>query len=96
VPVVKRNQLVYIIACCLYAKYKEFRNRKHFYSRIKELNAAGFVEALEERMPFPVKANQVDDGSGCDQENGNRRQLPAGKTYLKAYEEHLAARDFRL
>ena len=96
VPVVRRNKLAYRVACYLYAKYKECRNRKHFYSRIKELNAAGFLEALEERMPFPVKAIQVDDGSGCYQENGNRRQLPDRKIYLKAYEEHLAARDFRL
>ena len=44
---------------------------------------------------FPVKAIQVDSGSGCDQESGNRRQLPDEKTYLKAYEGHLAARDFR-
>jgi hypothetical protein len=80
----------------LYAKYKEFRNRKHFYSRIKELNAAGFLKALEGRMSFPVKAIQVDDGSGCYQGSGNMRQLPDGKTYLKAYEGHLAARDFRL
>lgn len=96
VPAVKRNQLVYRVTCYLYAKYKEFRNGKHLYSRIEELNAAGFLEALEERMSFPVKAIQVDDGAGCDQESGNMRQLPERKTYLKAYEEHLAARDFRL
>ena len=53
-------------------------------------------EYQEGRMPFPVKAIQVGDGSGCDQESGNMRQLPDRKTYLKAYEGHLAARDFRL
>jgi len=95
VSVVKRNQLVYRVTRYLYAKYKEFRNRKHSYSRIKELNAAGFLEVLEERMPFPVKAIQVDGGSGCDQESGDRRQLPDRKTYLKACEEHLAAKGFR-
>ena len=34
-------------------------------------------------MPVPVKAIQVDGGSGCDQESGNRRQLPDGKHILK-------------
>ncbi len=34
-------------------------------------------------MPFPVKAIQVDGGSGCVQESGNRRQFPDGKHTLK-------------
>jgi hypothetical protein len=65
------------------------------YRLAASVNAAHFLDALEERMPFPVKAIQVDGGSGCDQESGNRRQLPDGKAFLKAYEGHLAARGFR-
>jgi hypothetical protein len=36
------------------------------YRRAVSVNAAHFLDALEERMPFPVKAIQVDGGSGCD------------------------------
>lgn len=33
------------------------------HTRATATTAAGFLEALEERMPFPVKAVQVDGGS---------------------------------
>ena len=53
------------------------------YRRAASGNAAHFLDAFEERMPVPVKAIQVDGGSGCDQESGNRRQFPDGKHTLK-------------
>ena len=54
VPIVKRNKLAYKVVRYLHAKYKEFKNIKHSYSTFKELNALGFLEVLEARMPFPV------------------------------------------
>ena len=45
VPVIKRNRLVYKIARYSYTKYKEFRSRKHSYSRIKKLNAVDYLDS---------------------------------------------------
>jgi len=45
VPIIKRNRLVYKIACYLYTKYNRFRNRIAYSIRIRKLNADDYLDS---------------------------------------------------
>jgi len=45
VPIIKRNRIVYKIACYLYTKYNKFRNRIAYSIRIRKLNADDYLDS---------------------------------------------------